>query len=312
MAEHPSGAVENVPVLDLMHTTWAEELTSIERITNVGAVLVPDHLAHLLSSVTMENVGAVIPVPAGAHTRVHTGVVMIGGDGLAEECCDKDVLVVTGGLIVTSPVSRVAYREVIVTGLVLGPRGSESVLGAGLTRVTGSVGYYRYVEGQEFTQVAGQSSMSGASLANARGTPDDVLVVAGQLTITSPVKEVGYQRIYYGGQLYLPRVSEDVLIPALSGSGQVVWYGGTNPRFFGGSETFGRGFFELLDGPTALVLSGVVRIAGDVDADLLRRKVSEITLVGHLSAPRELIPVLQVLTVQNYGELSVAAGDSSS
>ena len=101
-------------------------------------------------------------------------------------------------LIVTSPVARVTYRQVIVIGLVLAPHGSESALGAGLTRVTGSLDYYPYVEGQEVKVSTGQLRASGEVLANPTGGPDDILVVAGQLIVTGPVAKVGYRRVVGG------------------------------------------------------------------------------------------------------------------
>ena len=74
---------------------------------------------------------------------------------------ENAALLVTGTLILTSPVHKVAYRQVIVMGLVLAPHGSESALGAGLTRVTGSVDYYPYAEGQEVKVSTGQLRADG-------------------------------------------------------------------------------------------------------------------------------------------------------
>jgi hypothetical protein len=299
-----TGVVENVPLLDLSHATWEEDLAGIDRIANVGAVVIPENLAHALARISMANVGSIVPVPPGAHVRVHTGAMTIGGDALADPG-DNEVLVVTGALIFTSPVTRIGYREVIVTGLVLAPKGSESAVGAGLTRVTGSVSYYRYAEGQEFRQLAGSVRLSGDSLANPGGSADDVLMLAGEVTITSPVPRVGYQRVFYSGQALLPRVSEAVLAPLLTGSGQLAWYTG-QPRFLVGDESLSRAFFDLLDAPVALAVVGSVRIEDDVPFDLLRAKVTEITVIGELTVPRNLLPVVQVLTTERYGEVVVA------
>jgi hypothetical protein len=306
---HASGVVENLPVLDLTHATWEEDLAGIDRIANVGAVVVPENLAHALPRISMQNVGAVIPVPAGAHVRVHTGAIMLGGDALADPGGDNEVLIVIGALVITSPVTRIGYREVIVTGLLIAPKGSESAVGAGLTRMTGSVSYYQYAEGQEFRHLTGQSRLSGESIANPGGSRDDVLLLIGQVIITSPVTHVGYQRVIYTGQLLAPRASEDTLAPALSGSGQVCWYAGA-PRFMVGDDVLGRAYFELLDDPIALTVVGSVRIEDDVSPGLFRAKVSEITVVGDLTAPKHLIPVLQVLTTEQYGEVAVASDDA--
>ncbi len=89
-------------------------------------------------------------------------------------------------LIVTSPVARVTYRQVIVIGLVLAPHGSESALGAGLTRVTGSLDYYPYVEGQEVKVSTGQLRASGEVLANPTGGPDDILATGASPAAAAP------------------------------------------------------------------------------------------------------------------------------
>ncbi|MEQ7123833.1 hypothetical protein ABN034_04860 [Actinopolymorpha sp. B11F2] len=304
-----TGVVENVPVLDLSHTTWEEDLAGIDRIANVGAVVVPENLAHALARISMQNVGAVVPVPTGAHVRVHTGTMTLGGDALADPGGDNEVLVVIGGLLITSPLTRIGYREVIVIGTVLAPRGSESVLGAGLTRMTGMVHYYRYAEGQQLRPLTGQQTLSGSTLANQGGSPDDVLVVTGQTIVTGQVTAVGFQQIYYTGEVIVPRDSESVLAPLLAGAGQLVWYDGS-PRCFLGDETFGRGFFELVDEPLGLLLVGSFRIDDDVPAGLLRDKVTSISLVGSLAAPKELIPVVQLLATAKYGDISVAGDDT--
>jgi hypothetical protein len=299
-----SGVIENLPLLDLTNMTWEEELAGIDRIRNVATVVVPQNLAHVLPRISMQNVGAVIPVPIGSHVRVHTGAIMVGGEALADPG-DNEVLVVVGALIITSPVTRIGYREVVVTGLLLAPKGSESAVGAGITRMTGSVHYYRCSEDQEIKHLTGQVRVTGESIANPGGSRDDILLLMGQVMITSPVSHVGFQRVIYTGQLVAPRVSETTLTAALSGTGQVVWYAGS-PRFLIGDDVLSRAYFELLDEPVSLAVVGSARIDDDVPPDLLRAKVSEFTLVGHLTAPKQLIPVIQVLTAEMYGDLTTS------
>lgn len=303
-----SGRVENLPLLDLSHITSAEDLAGIDQIKNVAAVVVPDRLSHVLTTVRTQNVGAIVPVPTETRVRLHTGMVLLGGDALADPANEDVVLVVIGSLVITSPVPKVTFRDVVVTGTVLAPKGSESTLGAGLTRVTGEVNYYRHADGQEFRQLTGEVRLSGEGLTNPGGSPDDVLLLTGQVVVTSPVPSVGYQRIFYAGQVVLPRDSETLLTSALSGSGQVAWYAG-QPRFFIGKDVLSRGFFELLEEPLSLVVVGSMRIEDDVPPELLRAKVSDITLVGKLTAPRELLPVLQLLTTERYGNVAVAGDD---
>jgi hypothetical protein len=303
-----TGEINDVAMLDLTALTSAEELAGVTRISDVAALLVPASLMSAVVAIPMDDVAMVIPVPDGVEVRSHTGALVMGGEALAGPGVEDATLVVTGTLVLTSPVERVAYRQVIVTGLVLAPYGSESALGAGLTRVTGSVDYYPYAEGQEVTVSTGQLRADGGMLANPAGGPDDILVVAGQLLVTGPVAKVGYRRIVVAGQMLAPSDSQPVLGPAIVVKGQIAWYSG-QPRFFVGRERFGRSFFELLDQPLTLALLGRFEIDPDVPPELLRDKITEIVLVGKLAAPSRLIGVLQLLTTEKVGVITVAEDD---
>jgi len=301
----PTGEIRDVALLDLTPMTSAEDLAGITRISDVAIVLVPEPLMAAAAGIPMDDVAMVVPVPEGVEVRVHTGALVMAGEALAGPEAENAALVVTGTLILTSPVPRVAYRQVIVTGLVLAPHGSEATLGAGLTRVMGSVDYYPYAEAQEVKVSTGQLLADGEILANPAGGPDDVLVVAGQLIVTGPVTKVGYRRIVVAGQLLAPRASLAVLGPAIVVKGQLAWYTG-QPRFFVGKERFERSFFELLDRPLSLALVGRFEIGPDVPPELLRDKVAEVVLVGRLVAPRRLVGVLQLLTTEKVGSITVA------
>jgi len=300
-----AGVIQDVAMLDLTPMTSAEELAGITRISDVAIVLVPESLMAAVVGIPMDDVAMVVPVPTGVEVREHTGALVMGGEALASPDAENAALIVMGTLILTSPVQRVTYRQVIVMGLVLAPHGSESALGAGLTRVTGSVDYYPAAEGQEVKVSTGQLRASGEVLANPNGGPDDILVVAGQLIVTGPVTKVGYRRIVVAGQVLAPVDSQPVLGPVMIVKGQLVWYAG-QPRFFVGKERFERSFFELLDRPLSLALVGSFEIDPDVPPALLREKVEEITLVGKLVAPRQLIGVLQLLTTEKVGKITVA------
>jgi len=299
------GVIRDVAMLDLTPMTSAEDLAGITRISDVAIVLVPAPLMPAVVGIPMDDVAMVVPVPTGVEVRSHTGALVMGGEALADPDAEDAALIVTGTLILTSPVQRVTYRQVIVIGLVLAPHGSESALGAGLTRVTGSVDYYPYAEAQEVKVSTGQLRAGGEVLANPTGGPDDVLVVAGQLIVTGPVVKVGYRRVVVAGQVLAPRDSQAVLGPVMIVKGQLVWYTG-EPRFFLGKERFGRSFFELVDQPLTLALVGSFQIDPDVPAALLREKVREITLLGKLIAPSQLVGVLQLLTTEKVGEITVA------
>ena len=303
-----AGEINDVALLDLTPLRSAEELAGITRISDVAIILVPESLMAAAVGIPMDDVAMVVPVPDGVEVRVHTGSLVMGGEALAGPGVEHATLLVTGTLILTSPVHKVAYRQIIVMGLVLAPSGSESALGAGLTRVTGSVDYYPYAEGQEVRVSTGQVRADGELFANPTGGPDDVLVVAGQLIVTGPVAKVGYRRVVVAGQMLAPRDSQRVLGPATAVKGQLVWYTG-QPRFFVGKERFGRSFFELLDRPLTMALVGTFEIDPDVPPELLRDKVAEIVLVGKLIAPSQLVWVLQLLTTEKLGVITVAGDD---
>lgn len=79
------------------------------------------------------------------------------------------------------------------------------------------------------------------------------------------------------------------------------WHSG-QPRVLVGDETYGYAFFDLLDGRQHLAFGG------DVTPGIVREKVSRITLIGRMWAPKDVVPVLQVLATEKYGTIS-AAGD---
>jgi hypothetical protein len=299
-----TGEINDVALLDLTPLTSADELAGITRISDVAVMLVPESLMPAAVGIPMDDVAMVVAVPDGVEVRSHTGALTMGGEALAGPGVENATLVVTGTLVLTSPVRQVAYRQVIVVGLVLAPQGSEAALGAGLTRVTGSVDYYPYTEGQEVKVSTGQLLTGGEVLANPTGGPDDILVVAGQLLVTGPVAELGYRRVVVAGQVLAPRESQQVLGPALVVKGQLAWYTG-RPRFFLGKERFGRSFFELVDEPLSLALLGRFEIDPDVPPTLLRDKIKEIVLVGKLIAPEPLLGALQLLTTEKVGVITV-------
>ena len=302
------GVIRDVAVLDLTPLTAAEDLAGITRIEDVAIVLAPESLMPAVVGIPMDDVAMVVPVPDGVQVHNHTGALVMGGEALAGPEAENAVLVVTGTLVLTSQVPKVSYRQVIVIGLVLAPHGSEAALGAGLTRVTGSVDFYHAAERQEVKVSTGQLRVDGEFLANPAGGPDDILVVAGQLIVTGPVAKVGYRRFVVAGQLLAPRDAQAVLGPALVVKGQLAWYSG-QPRIFVGKETFGRSFFELLDRPASLALLGRFDIDPDVPPELLREKIQDITLIGKLVAPKQLIGALQLLTTEKVGTITAAQDD---
>lgn len=307
-----AGVISGQQIVDLTSLTSPDQVAAIRGIEAVQLVIVPESLRPALLAVPMHGVQSVVTVPDGGRLRVATGETRMGGEGLAAPGGDKDVLVVTGSLIITSPVEHVGLWAIWVTGVVLAPRGSEAALAGALTHMTGSVMYYEHAEGQRIQSMAGQTMLDGAAFANEDGGPHDVLMVAGQLVVTSPVEKVGFQHLLFSGQLVAPKASQAALTRVLTIAGQAAWYAGT-PRVFVGKDTFFRGFFELFDEPVTLVLVGKFVVDPDVPPALLREKVGEIVLIGKLRAPRATIPVLQFLTTQKLGTFqALENGDDES
>ncbi len=135
-----AGAIENVGVLDLTHITSSEQLDLATDITNVGVVLVRESIAARLGMIPMHNVGAVVAVPDAAKVICQTGNIRLAGEALGAPGHEDEALVLTGAVVITSPVERLAYRSLIVVGALVAPRGSEAALSA--ASVTGSVSYY--------------------------------------------------------------------------------------------------------------------------------------------------------------------------
>lgn len=306
-ADEP-GVVQGRAVLDLSHLTTTDQMAGISRIKNVGAVVVPESLAGVYAAIPASDVGATVFVPDGANVRVHVGSLTVGGDGLGAAA---DVLVVVGVLIILSPVTGELPQRISVVGSVVAPRGSESALGKVMASSAGTVGYYRYVAGQQVKVLSGQVRLSAASLANAGGGPDDVLVAAGQVIVSEAVSTVGYGQLFVVGQFIGPEVSRAELEARLDAQGHIVWYRSSGPRILFDDVELGPDFFRLLDEPVSLVVLGDLTIADGVTAELVREKVSDIVMLGDAIAPAEVVPALQLLAIDGFGRIRTADGPRS-
>lgn len=296
------GVIRDVAVLDLTASRRPEELRHITRVEHVAVVLVRESAASALTGIDMHGVANVVVVPGDGHVRVHTGTFVTSGEGLAEVGAEQDMLVVTGTLLITTPVARVGYRGLVVTGSVVAPEGSETALANGLTRLTGTIIYFPYRQGQRIETRSGNVEMRGRALANQGGSSDDLLLVTGLLTVTGEVPTVGYERVVVAGVLAAPRASQDELEPIVVAT-STFWYTWT-PKLLNGSQTLSRGFFELLDEPASLLLNGSFEIDDDVPLELAKEKVAEVALNGSLRAPKGLVGLFQVRTIALNGTIS--------
>jgi hypothetical protein len=149
--------------------------------------------------------------------------------------------------------------------------------------------------------VAGQGRFTGEAIA--QGDPETLLVIAGQAMITSVVEKVGFRGIFVAGQIFAPTGSEAALTTAMTTLMGQVFYYKAGARMFQGHDRIGRDFLELVDTPIAIVITGHLEIDDDVTLDLLKAKVSEIALYGHLEVPRALYALAQFLTVEKSGHI---------
>lgn len=192
-----------------------------------------------------------------------------------------------------------SIRSISDVGVVLVPeRLSGALMGVEMSDVGNVV---RISDEGKVHTMSGQTKVTGEALA--AGDPEAILLIMGQLFITTPCETVGYKEIRVIGQLIATRGSEAALMPKLTEVNGQALYLPPNARLIMGDETFGREFLELLPQPAPLVVMGELRLEADVTVELVREKVPEIVLMGTLRAPRALVPLLQVLTTEKFGEI---------
>jgi hypothetical protein len=299
--------IRNIGMLDLTGLESPEALDGVESIRNVGAILVPEPLLPRLSKIPMRNVGATIPVPPGVRPKVFSGDTILNGEALANVDGDPgDVLIVSGNLAITSPVASVGYGQFIASGNVIAPTGSEAALGAGLTRMAGDISYYPYTEGATVRVRVGSQELTGHDLANPAGQESDVLLVVGTLAVTGGIERLGYQHLVTVGSLVVPPGSEEILAGRVTSLHGRIIYSAARLRQFTGNDSFGRGFFEYLDEPILLVITGTCTLEEDVTPDVLKEKVAGIILTGTLVAPRAIVGLVQALTLSKTGTITTS------
>jgi hypothetical protein len=134
------GHIKNMGMLDLRSAKTAEDLRHIKAISEVGCILIPEHLTASLSHIAMKNVGNIVGIPEGENIKMHIGQQKLSGEALAAGN-PEDILFIVGQLFLTSVVESVGYKEIWVNGQVIALRGSETALGGKLGRLTGQIMY---------------------------------------------------------------------------------------------------------------------------------------------------------------------------
>lgn len=176
----PAGHIQKVGMLDLRSAKTPEDLQGFTGISEVGCVLIPEHLATALARIPMKNVGTVVPVPEDKNINIQIGQVRLSGEALAAGN-PEEILFVAGQLYLTSPPASIGYKEIWVHGQLFALRGSEGVLGAKLTRVTGQT-FYLPARSRTFM---GEETL-GKGFLELLSEPT-VLVIMGKLTLEDDV-----------------------------------------------------------------------------------------------------------------------------
>lgn len=164
--------------------------------------------------------------------------------------------------------------------------------------------------GSRVNRIDGTMRIGGAFLEQPAADGADILLVAGELLITSPFQSVAYKQVITAGHLFIPRQSEAVLAPHVTqNSGLIVSYDHRNPRLYIGQGQFGKLFFDMMEEPVALILIGEFLFESDVTPDLLREKLAEMIVLGMIkTADEKLAPALQALVALQQGAILPAFG----
>jgi len=133
-------SMQNMPVVDLSGVRSREEVAGL-RIHNVAVVLVPADLPDLLRDADCENVALILPVIAGTTLESRTGDMELSGDSLAGGD-EHAILLLVGRIVVTSEVTKVGYRGLILVGEPILPRSAQRALAGKIINQTGHVVYY--------------------------------------------------------------------------------------------------------------------------------------------------------------------------
>ncbi len=136
----PSGHIHEVAVLNLLSAKSAEEFKNITSISEVGVILVPEHLAGALMQIPMSEVGTIAPIPGGDNVNLQVGQIKLSGEALAAGDPER-ILVAVGQVFITSVVQSVGYKGIHLTGQLFATRGSEDALGSKLIHVNGQTFY---------------------------------------------------------------------------------------------------------------------------------------------------------------------------
>lgn len=135
-----AGHIHDLGMLDLRYAKSPEELSHIHSISDIGLILIWEEAAAALGHMSINDVGSVVVLPAGAKVNCMTGQTKLTGESLLNG--DPEIiLMLVGQTFISGPIKGIGYKEIRSTGQLFLPRGSQDVLSGKLTQVTGQVFY---------------------------------------------------------------------------------------------------------------------------------------------------------------------------
>ncbi len=297
----------NNSLLDLSSLKSIHELGA-HKIINSGTLVVPERLVPELTELDFTNSGILIPLPDGVRVERWPMDMYAGGEDLAAG--DEDAILFIGGaLYITSPVERVGYRQIMPRFTTFIPQGSEGVIRAKLSHLSGPTFSYRYPPGAR--TIATDETIGRAFLEMLpEPTP---LMVCRELTFSNDVTaEVLRQKvteiILLGGTIHttahlLPVIQ--LLTTQKYGDGTIkssaAGAAGVGRDIYS-TETFSKEYLELLPDPLRINVYGTLKIEADVTPELFDAKVIGITTYGMTKAPKALVPLIQ-MKGDTYGQV---------
>lgn len=136
-SEQPiGGRISEMGMLNLMSAKTADDLKGITSISEVGVILIPEHLATELAKIPMSEVGTIAAIPTGENVQLQTGQIHLSGESLAAGDPETS-LVVVGQVFIETPVTSVGFKKLHIYGQSIALRGSEAALGAKLGNFQG-------------------------------------------------------------------------------------------------------------------------------------------------------------------------------
>ena len=199
------GKYEDLPLLDLRRHS-PEATAAIRKIEDVTLLLLSERNAgHLVAK--MEDVDAVVTLPDGDDSQVviRTGQVELAGEALSSDAAANQILVASGEIVITPPITECRYRQMHVTGQLLVPRSGRAAVSAALTTMSGQMS--TYPDDMPIRTVNGNAEYDAAFL-NLLDRPECV-VVNGKLTladdVTDDLLKAKVGEIVLNGQVSAPR-----------------------------------------------------------------------------------------------------------